>query len=75
METALNGSLVVGRRIQTARGDAGLTLDQLAARISTTRQVIIGWEHGRHLPNRDSRRKLEAALDRDDLFAGTALEP
>lgn len=41
----------VGRRIATFRGEAGLTSDELASGVGTTRQTVSGWENGRALPD------------------------
>lgn len=51
----------VAKRVRAARKRAGYTLDGLAARIGTTRQVIINWENGKHLPNEHSRERLSEA--------------
>lgn len=62
--------LPVGQRVRWARKNAGLTLDALAALMPTTRQVIIKWEKGKHLPNRQSRERLaEITGQAPDLFA------
>jgi transcriptional regulator with XRE-family HTH domain len=58
----------VGKRIRESRKRAGLSQDRLAAAIGTTRQVIIRWEHDRHLPNASSRRKLAETLGQDEAL-------
>ena len=40
----------VGRQIRRARKDAGLSHDQLAERVGSSRQHLIKLEKGKHLP-------------------------
>lgn len=52
----------VAKRVRWARKQSAYpTLDALAAKIGTTRQVIINWEKGKHLPNEYSQRRLAEA--------------
>ena len=53
----------VGRRIARARKEAGLTQEELAARVGVTRRSIQGWEAGSIAPYRHLDR-LAAALGR-----------
>lgn len=61
-------TLTVGKRIRWSRKQAGLSQDALAALIGTTRQVIIKWEHDRHLPNASSRERLAQATEQSPDF-------
>jgi transcriptional regulator with XRE-family HTH domain len=65
---AVPQDMSIGRRIRWARRSAGLSQDALAAKIGTTRQVIIRWEKDRHLPNLESRQKLAAATGQPAEF-------
>lgn len=56
MSIAKTGS--VGERIKAHRERLNLSHDRFAARLGTTRQVIIRWENGTHSPNSESRRRL-----------------
>ena len=67
--------LELGRTIRQARAKAGLTLDQLAGRIGTTRQVVIGWEQGKHLPSSRHRANLTRVLGIQDDGGEDDAEP
>ena len=41
----------VGEAIQRARRNAGLTQEQLAAKVYVTRQAVSRWENGDRLPD------------------------
>lgn len=45
-------------RLRALRLEAGLTLDQLAGLLDTTRQTVIRWEQARSRPNEDYAQKL-----------------
>lgn len=59
----------IGERIKWARLRAGLTQDEMGAAMGTTRQIIIGWEKGRHRPQLRYRRLIAEATRIPDLFA------
>lgn len=65
----------MGERIRRAREESRLTQDELAARVGTTRQVVIGWEKGRHDPRPASRAKIVVATGVLDLFEDDDEEP
>lgn len=58
----------LGVRIREARERAGYSQDRLAAALNTTRQVIIGWEKGRHRPQERHRVRLIEVTGQKDLF-------
>lgn len=47
-------------RLLELRKAHGLTQDQLAVRIKATRQQLIDWEKGRHVPKPERRAQIEA---------------
>lgn len=53
----------VGEAIQRARKKAGLTQEQLAARVFVTRQAVSRWETGESEPGIDMRKLLAQTLD------------
>lgn len=52
----------VGEKIQSARRRAGITQEQLAARVYVTRQAVSRWENGDSEPGIDMRKLLAAVL-------------
>jgi DNA-binding transcriptional regulator YiaG len=46
----------VGDNVRAARGP--LSHDKFAALLGTTRQVVIGWEKGKHVPGARHRARL-----------------
>lgn len=48
----------IGDRIREARISAGLTQDRFAELLGTSRQIVIGWEKGRHKPSRRYRARI-----------------
>lgn len=58
----------LGQRIREARERAGYTQDRLAEALGTTRQVIIGWEKGRHRPQERHRVRLIEITGERTLF-------
>lgn len=63
----------VGRRLEAARGAAGLSQPQIAAAIGVKQQQVSSWEHGTRIPDRH-RAALAKALGVDlaDLLAWIA---
>ncbi|MBQ9004694.1 MAG: helix-turn-helix domain-containing protein [Eggerthellaceae bacterium] len=53
----------IGLKIQNARRQAGLTQEQLAARVYVTRQAVSRWETGESEPGIDMRKLLARVLD------------
>ena len=53
----------IGLKIQNARRQAGLTQEQLAARVYVTRQAVSRWETGESEPGIDMRKLLASVLD------------
>ena len=53
----------VGKTIQSARRKAGLTQEQLAAKVYVTRQAVSRWENGESEPSVDMRKLLASVLD------------
>lgn len=53
----------VGETIQNARRKAGLTQEQLAAKVYVTRQAVSRWENGDSDPSIDMRKLLARVLD------------
>jgi DNA-binding XRE family transcriptional regulator len=53
----------VGKTIQDARRKAGLTQEQLAARVYVTRQAVSRWETGESEPGIDMRKLLASVLN------------
>lgn len=53
----------VGEAIQRARRNAGLTQEQLAAKVYVTRQAVSRWENGDSEPGIDMRKLLASVLD------------
>ena len=53
----------VSEVIQNARKEAGLTQEQLAAKVFVTRQAVSRWETGESEPGIDMRKLLAAVLD------------
>lgn len=53
----------VGEAIQNARKKAGLTQEQLAAKVCVTRQAVSRWELGDSEPSIDMRKLLASVLD------------
>ncbi len=53
----------VGKTIQDARKKAGLTQEQLAAKVYVTRQAVSRWENGDSEPSIDMRKLLASVLD------------
>ena len=53
----------VGEAIQSARKKAGLTQEQLAAKVYVTRQAVSRWETGESEPGIDMRKLLASVLD------------
>lgn len=54
--------MAVGEKIQSARRAAGLTQEQLAARVYVTRQAVSRWETGESEPGIDMRKLLASVL-------------
>ncbi|MGH3452457.1 MAG: helix-turn-helix transcriptional regulator [Haloechinothrix sp.] len=57
-----------GQRIKRARLEAGLSQDGLAAKMGSTRQMVIQWEKDRHKPRASTRRRLANATGKDASF-------
>lgn len=55
--------MAIGEMIQDARRKAGLTQEQLAAKVYVTRQAVSRWENGDSEPGIDMRKLLASALD------------
>ena len=53
----------VGKAIQNARRKAGMTQEQLAAKVYVTRQAVSRWETGESEPSIDMRKLLASVLD------------
>jgi len=53
----------IGSKIQKARREAGLTQEQLAAKVYVTRQAVSRWETGESEPGIDMRKLLASTLD------------
>ena len=53
----------IAETIQSARKSAGLTQEQLAARVYVTRQAVSRWETGESEPSIDMRKLLASVLD------------
>ena len=53
----------IGETIQNARKKAGLTQEQLAAKVFVTRQAVSRWENGDSEPGIDMRKLLARVLD------------
>ena len=53
----------VGEAIQSARKKAGLTQEQLAAKVYVTRQAVSRWEKGETTPSIDMTKLLASVLD------------
>ena len=53
----------IGEAIQNARKNAGLTQEQLAAKVYVTRQAVSRWERGDSEPGIDMRKLLANVLD------------
>ena len=53
----------VGKTIQNARRNAGLTQEQLAVKVYVTRQAVSRWETGESEPSIDMRKLLASVLD------------
>ena len=53
----------IGETIQRARKGAGLTQEQLAAKVYVTRQAVSRWETGESEPGIDMRKLLASVLD------------
>lgn len=68
MMTTAQHDLPVGKRIRWARKQRGLSQERLAGAIGTTRQVVIRWEAGKHLPNASSRARLGEVLGHEAGF-------
>lgn len=58
----------IGRRVKTARSEANLTLDGMAARVGTTRQHLIKLEKGQHAPRAEMLQKIADATGKDPSF-------
>jgi transcriptional regulator with XRE-family HTH domain len=58
----------VGRQIRTARRQAGLSHDQLAARVGTSRQHLIKLEKGQHLPRPEMLDRIAQATNKAPSF-------
>jgi len=55
--------MAVGKAIQDARKAAGLTQEQLAAKVYVTRQAVSRWENGESEPGIDMRKLLAGVLN------------
>ena len=55
----------VAENLKTLRTAAGLTQEELAARLSVTRQAVSSWETGRSEPDIDTLLAIAEALDTD----------
>ena len=53
----------VAEKIQSARRAAGLTQEQLAAKVYVTRQAVSRWENGETQPNTDTLKLLSKEFD------------
>ena len=53
----------VGTKIKSARTHAGLTQDELAARLCVSRQAITKWENGKGVPDIENLKALAALFD------------
>lgn len=58
----------VGRRIKTARKQAGLSHDKLAKRVGTSRQHLIKLEKGTHLPGPSMLTAIARETEKSESF-------
>lgn len=58
----------VGRRIRMARVSSGLSHDQLAGKIGTSRQHLIKLEKGQHMPRPEMLTKIAEATGKDASY-------
>jgi transcriptional regulator with XRE-family HTH domain len=58
---ALEGEFAVAASLIRARANAGLTQEQLAARMGTKQEVVARWEGGRVLPSTRTLARLAKA--------------
>ena len=58
----MGGAMGVGKTIQNARRTAGLTQEQLAAKVYVTRQAVSRWENEESEPGIDMRKLLASVL-------------
>jgi transcriptional regulator with XRE-family HTH domain len=58
----------VGRRIKSARVQAGLSHDRLGAAVGTTRQHLIKLEKGLHMPGDGMLARIGAATGKPESF-------
>ena len=61
-EQTMGGAMGVGKTIQNARRTAGLTQEQLAAKVYVTRQAVSRWENEESEPGIDMRKLLASVL-------------
>ena len=54
---------LIGERVRTARERSGVSREQLAARVKTTKTAISRLESGRHAPTVATLRKIASAFD------------
>ena len=55
--------MTFGEKLKEARKDAGLTQEELAAKLSVSRQAITKWESGKGMPDVENLKAISAALD------------
>ncbi len=56
---------MVGKHIKKAREEKGLTQEQLAERLSVTRQAVSNWENEKTQPDIDTLHKISDTLEVD----------
>ena len=55
--------MTFGEKLKEARKEAGLTQEELASKLSVSRQAITKWESGKGMPDVENLKAISAALD------------
>lgn len=61
-------SLKIGVRIRSARGEAGLTVDQVAQALGVNSRTVNGWQSGRSRPSYERLVELARLLGKPPSY-------
>ena len=72
-ENETGGSCMIGKNIRRGREAKGFTQEELARRLTVTRQAVSNWENEKTQPDIDTLQKLAQHLDvsAEELIYGT----
>ncbi|MFY1650691.1 helix-turn-helix domain-containing protein [Solwaraspora sp. WMMB762] len=70
----MSGYSALARILKFARNQAGMTQEQLAARLNVSSSLIAKFETSRLIPKPDTARRLDALFDSGDMFRELAAE-